>query len=222
MTRNRFIEKPEAKLKAIKKKVEAGRLKNKEKIAKRIYTWINKWNMERFFDVSYGESEFNYTIKQEEINRYEHLDGCYVITSNLEKDKSDTEGLVARYKSLALVEQVFRTMKTTDIDVRPIRKWNEKRVQGYIFTCMLAYLIVWQARQKLSAFLLRDKDTKECKGGSLKEIWESLKSVQLACLQFGSICKEKISTIGSYQKQLLKALNAEITPTAIRHLSLRN
>jgi len=25
--------------------------------------------MERFFDVSYGESEFNYTIKQEEINR---------------------------------------------------------------------------------------------------------------------------------------------------------
>ena len=198
-----------------------GRLKNKDKIAKRMYTWINKWNMGRFFEVAYEQGKFSYRLKEDEITRYAHLDGCYVVTSNLEKEKATTDELHARYKSLGLVEQVFRTMKTTNIDVRPIRKWNEKRVQGYIFVCMLSYLITWKARQKLSFFLTRDPKTNNCIGGSLKEIWESLKSVQLGCLQFGSIIKEKISTIGAYQKQLLNALDADITTSSIRVLSLR-
>jgi transposase len=221
ISRKRLMDKTETKLSSLKTQVMTGRLKAKDKIAKRLYSWINKWNMGRFFEVTYGQADFNYTIKKEEVTRYEVLDGCYVITSNLEKDQATTKELALRYKSLAYVEQVFRTMKTTDIHVRPIRKWNEKRVQGYLFICMLAYLIVWKARQNLSEFLVRDPKTNECKGGSLKEIWESLKSVQLGRLRFGSIVKEKMSSIGLYQKQLLHALGADITPSSISGLSLR-
>tara|TARA_B100001971_G_C18223046_1_gene558478 strand:- start:117 stop:1799 length:1683 start_codon:yes stop_codon:yes gene_type:complete len=222
LVRQRLIDKTEAKLLSIQKQVATGRLKNKDKIAKRLYTWINKWNVGRFFEVNYDEAEFSYTIKEEEIKRYSNLDGCYVITSTLDKGTSNADELLSRYKSLSLVEQVFRTMKTTDINVRPIRKWNEERVKGYIFVCMLAYLIIWKSRQKLSDFLVRDPKTKECIGGSLKEIWEALKSVQLGCFQFGPIIREKISTIGAYQKQILKALDANITSASTRILSLRN
>jgi transposase len=48
--RLRLLDKTEEKLKAIEKSIKTGRLKKKDKIARRLYRWINKWNMERFFD----------------------------------------------------------------------------------------------------------------------------------------------------------------------------
>ena len=49
------------------------------------------------------------------------LDGCYVIKSDVPRDKAHRETLHARYKDLASVERDFRDMKTAHLDERRSR-----------------------------------------------------------------------------------------------------
>ena len=110
-TRLRLIEKTSEKLEMIQRNVDKGNWKKEKVIAKRLYNWINKWNMARFFEIEYGEGEFHFTKKEEEIKKYEAIDGFYVITSDVVNEKLDTTEVRSRYKSLIQVEQAFRTMK---------------------------------------------------------------------------------------------------------------
>ncbi|MCF6284433.1 MAG: IS1634 family transposase [Candidatus Hydrogenedentes bacterium] len=202
-TRQRLLALTEEKLQNIKKNVEAGRIKKKDVIAKRLYRWVNRWNMSRFFEVQYDEEEFTYERKEDEIERYARLDGCYVIRSNVEPERQSTEGLRNHYKDLKYVEQTFCTMKTTDIQVRPIRHFNEAQVRGHIFACFLAYRVVWELRQRLHPVLERDPDTKRCEAGSLIEIWRELEGISLAKLQANAKTYFKLSKISRYAKKLL-------------------
>ena len=70
----------------------------------------------------------------------------------------DTAQCVRSYKSLAHVERAFRTIKTVDLQIRPIHHRTADRVRAHIFLCMLAYYAEWHMRQALSAFLFADTD----------------------------------------------------------------
>ena len=202
-TRERLLELTETKLKMIQKNVQAGRWKKKEVIAKRVYTWINRWGMERYFEIQHDEGAFSCTRREEEIERYARLDGCYVIRSNVEKWNQATEDLRDRYKDLKYVEQAFRTMKTTDIQTRPIRHFNEPQVRGHIFACFLAYRIVWELRRRWEPVLERDPETQRCEAGSLADIWRDLAKVTLGKTEIKGKIYYKLSEVSSYAQKLL-------------------
>ena len=52
---------------------------------------------------------------------------------------------VRAYKDLARVEQAFRTMKSIDLQVRPVHHWIEPRVRAHVFLCMLGYHVEWHS-----------------------------------------------------------------------------
>lgn len=201
--RQRLLELTEAKLESIKNNVEAGRWKREAVIAQRLYRWLHQWKMQRFFEVHYGEGRFSYRRREEEIQRYARLDGCYVIRSNAAKWKQTTEELRDRYKDLKYIEQAFRTMKSTDIQTRPIRHFHEQQVRGHIFACFLAYRVVWELRGRLEPVLRRDPESKRCEAGSLAEVWRSLSVVSLAKVEAGGKVYLKLSEISSYVNKLL-------------------
>ena len=203
-TRSRLLELTEKKLAGIRKNVTAGRYRQKDVIARRLYRWLDRWGMGRFFEVQYDDGAFFYRRIEEEIERYARLDGCYVIRSNVGKAKESTAGLRERYKNLQFVEQAFRTMKTTDIQTRPIRHFNEPQVRGHIFACFLAYRVVWELRQRLEPVLRRDPDTKRCEAGSLAEIWRDFASISVARLKAKEKTFFKISQISPWVRKLLK------------------
>ena len=203
-TRQRLLALTEAKLESIRKNVEAGRWKQEKVIARRLHRWSNRWGMERFFQVDYGEGSFSYSRKEEEIKRYARLDGCYVIRSNAAAEKQTTEQLRDRYKDLKHCEQAFRTMKTTDIQTRPIRHFHEAQVRGHVFACFLAYRVVWELRQRWEPVLRRDPETQRCEAGSLAEIWRELSTVTLAKLSANGKNILKLSEISPYVGKLLK------------------
>ena len=203
-TRQRLLALTQSKLDKLRANVTAGRLKKKEVIARRLHRWINRWGMERFFEVEYEQGAFDYTLREDEIARYTRLDGCYVIRSNVEREKHTTEELRDRYKDLKYVEQTFRTMKTTDIQTRPIRHFNEPQVRGHIFACFLAYRVIWELRQRLAPVLDRDPETKRCEAGSLAEIWRELAAITLAKIEVNGKTLTKLSQINAHAKKLLK------------------
>ena len=207
-TRRRLLALTQGKLDSLRANVAAGRLKNREVIARRLHRWINRWNMERFFEVTYDQGAFEYTLREDEIERYARLDGCYVIRSNVEREKQSTEELRDRYKDLKYVEQAFRTMKTSDIQTRPIRHFNEPQVRGHIFACFLAYRVIWELRQRLAPVLERDPDNNHCEAGSLAEIWRELAGITAAKIEINGQTHTKLSQANAYAKKLLKLCQA--------------
>jgi len=202
-TRLRLLALTEHKLECLRANVVAGRVKNKDLIQRRLYRWLNRWGMERFFAVTCAEGAFTHARRQDEIERYARLDGCYVIRSNVSPAQQDTEALRDRYKDLKYVEQAFRTMKTTDIQTRPIRHFNEPQVRGHLFACFLAYRVIWELRQRLAPVLARDPDTKRCEAGSLAEVWRALSDVTVAKLEVHGQTHLKLSRITPYAQKLL-------------------
>ena len=65
---------------------------------------------------------------------------------------------VRAYKSLAQVERAFRSLKTVDLEIRPILHWLAGRVRAHVFLCMLAYHVEWHMRRKLAPLLFEDHD----------------------------------------------------------------
>src|SRR5208282_2504205 len=69
------------------------------------------------------------------------------------------------YKSLAQVERAFRSIKTIDLDVRPIHHRLAGRVRAHVFLCMLAYYLIWHMRKALAPLLFDDHDQESARKG---------------------------------------------------------
>jgi transposase len=54
------------------------------------------------------------------VNREQQLDGCYIITSDVDQDAMTTIEVVNAYKSLTFVERAFRNLKTVQLEIRPV------------------------------------------------------------------------------------------------------
>jgi len=70
----------------------------------------------------------------------------------------DTDDTVRSYKLLSQVEQAFRSFKTLDLKVRPIRHRLEERVRAHIFLCSLAYYVQWHMLEAWRPLLFCDED----------------------------------------------------------------
>ena len=96
-------------------------------------------------------------------------------------------------------------MKTTDINVRPIRVWKEKHVKGYIFACFLAYLSTWEIKNRLEPILERDEKRKS-EVGSLQEVFRSLTSISAGVFKINDETHIELSKISRKNKNILKLL----------------
>ena len=78
--------------------------------------------------------------------------------TSVPEQRLSPDGTVRCYKSLSQVERAFRSIKTIDLKVRPIRHRLETRVRAHIFLCMLAYYVEWHMREAWRPLLFCDED----------------------------------------------------------------
>ncbi len=86
-------------------------------------------------------------VETEALSEAAKLDGCYVLQTDLPQAVAGTVVVHERYKDLALVEQAFRTCKTTHLEVRPVYVRTATHTRGHVLVVMLAYLIIRALRQ---------------------------------------------------------------------------
>jgi len=85
------------------------------------------------------------------------LDGIYVIRSSLDKEARTAHDIVLDYKSLSQVERAFRSIKTIDLEVRPVCHYDENRVRTHLFICILAYYVKWRMMEAWRLLLFADE-----------------------------------------------------------------
>lgn len=155
--RRSLLEATERELTKVRAMVARGTIEGKDKIGLRVGAIINKYKMAKHFVLDIEEHSLNFRVDDENVAAEAALDGIYVLRTSLAKERLSTEDIVHSYKSLSQVERAFRSMKTMDLEIRPIRHRLEDRVRAHIFLCMLAYYVEWHMREALRSVLFCDE-----------------------------------------------------------------
>jgi transposase len=134
------------------------RLKHAADIGMAVGAVLNRKKMAKHFDVEVADGYLSWARRIEQIAEEERLDGIYVIRTSMPAEHLDAAETVQAYKDLSRVERAFRSLKTVDLEIRPIRHWTADRVRAHVFLCMLAYHVEWHLREALAPLLFHDTD----------------------------------------------------------------
>ena len=127
-------------------------------IAEKLGRVKNRFQVAKHFRTQIADGSFHYERRREAIIREAQLDGFYMLRTSEPADRLPTAAVVRRYKDLTRVERAFRSLKTVDLHIRPIRHRVESRVRAHLFLCLLAYYVHWHLRQALAPLLFDDED----------------------------------------------------------------
>jgi len=133
-------------------------LRGEAAIGLRVGKVIGKYKMEKHFELTITDDRFSFARRQENIAAEALLDGLYVVRTSVPSETLNSESVVRTYKSLSHVERAFRSIKTVDLQLRPIYHHNDDRIRAHVFVCMLAYYVEWHMRGRLRELLFDDCD----------------------------------------------------------------
>jgi Transposase DDE domain len=147
----------EAALAPILAAVAAGRLAGADRIGVKVGKVINKYKVAKHFEAAITDTSLSITRRQASIDAEAALDGIYVLRTSVGADHLDPPGVVTAYKNLAHVERDFRTLKTVDVDLRPVHHRLEDRVRAHVLICFLAAYLVWHLRRAWAPLTYTDE-----------------------------------------------------------------
>jgi hypothetical protein len=119
---------------------------------------LNKRKMAKHFVVTIRDGHLSWHRRLDQIEAEARLDGIYVIRTSMPAEHLNAAETVQAYKDLSHVERAFRSLKSVDLEIRPIRHWTADRVRAHVFLCMLAYHVEWLLREALAPLLFHDTD----------------------------------------------------------------
>jgi transposase len=153
----RHIEAIAAQLEKVRQRIERGRLHGQDAIGVRVGKVINKYKVGKHFKLDIQDDRFDFEIDQHKVAAEAALDGIYVVRTSLPEERMSADDTVRSYKRLSQVERAFRSLKTMDLQVRPIRHHLADRVRAHFFLCMLAYYVQWHMLEAWRPLLFCDE-----------------------------------------------------------------
>jgi hypothetical protein len=138
--------------------VAAGRLQGADRIGLKVGKLINPYKMAKHLQVAITDTSLSITRNTDQIQQEAALDGIYVLRTSVPAQALDPAGVVAAYKNLAHVERDFRSIKTDDLDLRPIHHRLPDRVRAHVLIVTLAAYLTWHLRRTLAPLTFTDEE----------------------------------------------------------------
>jgi transposase len=166
-TRKRLLELTETQLQSIANYKQKTTV---EKLGARVGKILAKYKMGKFIhwsinpDPAHSISRHHclrWSIDTEKVAHERRFDGCYIISTDVEKARMNSLEVVNAYKSLTFVERAFRNLKTVQLEIRPVYHKNDDRIRCHVFLCMLAYYLQWHMEQRLAPLFKADGKNSE-------------------------------------------------------------
>jgi transposase len=170
---------------------------------------IEKLKISGFTNIEISGRTLTIRIDENALNEESYLDGCYVIKSNLPVDHIEMKTIHDRYKDLANVEWAFRTVKSDEIDLRPINVRKKPRTRAHAIIAMLSYIIEKQLREKWKDINI-----------TVKEGINELSSINCISIEMGTVSYNQIPEPRELGSQLLNALSITL-PKAIPNSGIK-
>jgi transposase len=168
--------------------------------------------MGKHFNLEIDDCSFNFSLNEESIASEKILDGIYILRSSLSAEEMEIEECVRQYKNLANDEKAFRTMKISDLKIRPIYHYLDQRIKMHIFLTMLSYYVEWHLNDvwRDLTFCDTEQDLKKYRDPvapakrsekALKKIRTKMSSSTLKAESFGTVM-ENLATISKVTLRL--------------------
>lgn len=155
--REELLAATEAVLAPIAVRVAAGTLRGKAEIGLAVGSVTNRFKMKKHFTLEIDDERLAFGPKSEQIAAEAALDGIYILRTTLDAQAAPSAEVVRSYKQLACVERAFRTLKSVDLEIRPIHHYREHRVRAHVLLAMLAYYVEWHLREAWAELLFKDE-----------------------------------------------------------------
>lgn len=133
-------------------------LEGKGEIGLRAGAVLSRYKVGKYFRLHIGDNSLRFARNHDTLDRDAAMDGIYVIRTSVPKEVMAAEKAVLTYKQLSKVERAFRTLKSVDLQVRPIYHHVEPRVKAHMFVCMLAYYVEFHLRKAWAELLYTDEE----------------------------------------------------------------
>ena len=137
--------------------VAEGRLSGADRIGIKLGKAIDKFKMAKHFDTAITDTTLTISRREAQIAAEAALDGIYVIRTSVPAASLDAPSTVTAYKNLTHLERDFRSIKTDDLDLRPIHHYLSDRVRAHVLICMLACYLTWHLRAALAELTYTDE-----------------------------------------------------------------
>jgi transposase len=141
--RKRFSNSMETALKGLEKTIAAGRLKDRNKMERRLgkiqarHPQVNDLYDVALKDTTEGVRLF-WQIKEDRKNWRESREGAYLLRTNLKAETA--EQLWSKYMQLTEAEASFRALKS-ELSIRPLFHQLEPRVKAHVMVAFLGYAL---------------------------------------------------------------------------------
>ena len=190
-------------------KIVATRTKKKDEvIGARVGKLVARYKMGKFVVWSVTAGKLQWTFDEAAIVAEQVFDGCYIIRADVPKELMAATELVLTYKSLSLVEQGFRNLKTVSLEMRPMYHKIDDRIRSHIFICFLAYYLQWHMTQRLKPLFASDGKGKE-RQWTIPNVLEALKGIQRNRTQVGTLEVEIDTQPNADQQRILELLKTK-------------
>src|ERR1700726_3178615 len=139
--------------------------------------------------------------------RWDVIDGR--LSWNFDQEKMAASEVVASYKKLGLVEEAFRSLKTVQLEVRPVYHKTDDRIRSHVFLCTLAYYLQWHLKQRLEPLFAADGTHKD-RQWTVRNVIERLAAIRRDKIAMGSVEFEKVTTPEPDQQTILDYLKVRL------------
>lgn len=170
---------------------------------------INKYNVGKLLLVEINDGKVTWKRNETKIKEAEALDGLYVIYTDVKEEEMNITEVVQTYRKLIGVEQAFRNLKTAQLEIRPIYHKTDDRIKCHIFLCMLAYYLMWHAKQRLAPLFETDQEGQN-KKYTFEHIIERLKSIRKETVEIEGIATKVITECDEEQQIILNYLKVKM------------
>jgi transposase len=130
-----------------------------QRISFRVGAVLGPLKVAKYFEWQITEQGLSYQRNQARIERDAALDGIYVLRTSLPAERLGAPQTVVAYKRLAKIERLFRTLKSPELELRPIHHRLAERVRAHVLLCLLASYVEWHLRRALAPLLFDDENS---------------------------------------------------------------
>jgi transposase len=142
----------------------------------------------------------HFTIDEKQLKAEQRYDGIWVLRTNTDYNK---ETVAHVYKSLWVVEDIFRTTKSI-LETRPIYHKRDETIRGHVFCSFLALLLKQQLESRMKQAALQ---------WEWKEVIRGLDALQQVEANFQGRCFLLRSQLTAHASQAVRATGVALPPT---------
>jgi len=180
-----------------------------EKLGAQVGRLLQRYKMGKFIQWEIQKGRLQYQIKQAAVEQEALLDGCYVVSATTPKQVMDSTQTVSTYKSLAFVEQAFRTIKTVALEIRPVYHKKDDRIRSHAFLCMLAYYVYWHMKERLAPLFASDGQGRD-REWTMENVLQSLAGIRKERIKVSGTEFDQVSQPNEQQQHILDLLKIKL------------